>query len=41
LIPGRCKIFFSSPKCADQLWGPSNLFKENRGLLPEVKQLAY
>jgi hypothetical protein len=24
-IPGRLKIFFSSPQCPDRLWGPSNL----------------
>jgi hypothetical protein len=42
LIPGRYKIFFSPPKCAHQLWGPSSfLFNGHRGFFLEVKQLSY
>jgi hypothetical protein len=34
LIPGRGKIFFSSPQCPDRLYGPPSLLSNGyRGLV--------
>jgi hypothetical protein len=39
-ISGRCKAFFSIPKCPDRLWSPTNnLINVYRGPFPEADNL--